>query len=304
MPGAADRVGGRDAGTGAIVRLARRKCVGALAALLAWPLLVAAQVEPQQVTCIAVDPRAPETLYVARGGQLLESTDGGAKWQRADRGLDGVVTAMAIDPTASRIAYAGTESAGMFKSADGGQSWRPINAGMKRLRLRVIGIDPTSTRTVYAGGEGGLFKSSDGGKSWKIATKGMKRTIVLALLIDPKIPATLYAATYDGGVFLSTDAAGSWRSVSTGLTYPRPSAWRSTRRSRPPCTPRPCGGMFESRDAAAHWSALAGAPLAARFLVADPSRPRPSTPPPARRAPSHRSPARSRAPTPAPRGRT
>jgi photosystem II stability/assembly factor-like uncharacterized protein len=269
-PGGADRVGEGHGGAGAIVRAAGLKCVRVLVALLAWPLLVAARMEPQQVTCVAADPRAPETLYVAQGGRLLESNDGGAEWRRADRGLDGIVTAMAVDPTASRIAYAGTESAGVFKSTDGGRSWRPISAGMKRLRVRVIRIDPATTRTVYAGGEGGLFKSTDGGKSWKIATKGMTRTIVLALLIDPKKPATLYAATYDGGVFVSADAAESWRGVSIGLTYRTTIGLAFDPTASTTLYASTFGGMFESKDAAAHWSALAGAPLAARFLVTDP----------------------------------
>lgn len=41
---------------------------------------------------------------------------------------------------------------------------------------------------------------------------------MLALVLDPMAPSTLYAATWDGGVFRSTDAGESWRGFGQGLT--------------------------------------------------------------------------------------
>ena len=74
-------------------------------------------------------------------------------------------------------------------------------------------------------------------------------------------------------MFLSTDAAESWRSVSAGLTYRTTIGLAFDPANSTTLYASTFGGMFESRDAAAHWSALAGAPLAARFLVADPKSP-------------------------------
>jgi photosystem II stability/assembly factor-like uncharacterized protein len=60
-------------------------------------------------------------LYAA-AEKLWRSTDGGATWTRADSGLNGTpVTALAFDPGAALLVYAGSDGAGLFRSTSGGQ---------------------------------------------------------------------------------------------------------------------------------------------------------------------------------------
>jgi hypothetical protein len=58
-----------------------------------------------------------------------------------------------------------------------------------------------------------------------MAITGLTNLDITALAIDPQTPTTLYAGTWDlylgtwrGGVFKSTDGAGSWSALNTGLT--------------------------------------------------------------------------------------
>jgi photosystem II stability/assembly factor-like uncharacterized protein len=75
-----------------------------------------------------------------------------------------------------------------------------------------------------------------------------------ALVIDPLTPTTLYAGA-NGGVFKSTDAAGTWQEFSTGLVNQSVSDLVID-----PLTPTTLyagtlGGVFKSTDGGANWQA-------------------------------------------------
>lgn len=87
-----------------------------------------------RIDTVAIDPRAPGTLYAGAGdgtsdsgggdAGVFKSTDGGVTWSSLPGPLDWVlVDALAIDPSNPARLYAGTFSwdfaSGVFKSADG-----------------------------------------------------------------------------------------------------------------------------------------------------------------------------------------
>ncbi len=87
-------------------------------------------------TALAIDPVTTTTLYAATTctefSGVLKSIDGGAHWTVAATGLPefGTITALAIDPQATSIVYAGSMTSGMFQSIDGGGSWSAANGGV------------------------------------------------------------------------------------------------------------------------------------------------------------------------------
>jgi photosystem II stability/assembly factor-like uncharacterized protein len=198
------------------------------------------------VNLLAIDPQNTSTLYAGTVG-LFKSTDGGASWTEADRGLPigpggpyglGV---LAIDPQTPGTLYAGTNanisqhaSGGVFESTDGGASWAEADYGLPPfpngfyVGARSLVVDPQNRNTVYAGLNflgiyGGVFKSTDGRASWTEADSGLPTgrwgvSAVDSLLIDPQDPTTAYVGVNGGGVFKTTDAGASWTAVNFGLT--------------------------------------------------------------------------------------
>jgi len=109
------------------------------------------------VAALAVDPRAPGTVYAAiaapvhgRGG-VWKSVDGGANWRNV---FPGIVYAVAVNPQNPATVYCGTND-GLARSADGGENWTMIPGRLGPVT--VLALDPQDPDAVYAGGSGGLF---------------------------------------------------------------------------------------------------------------------------------------------------
>ena len=87
---------------------------------------------------LAIASTTPTTLYVYGDG-VYKSADGGATWRAVNRGLGLIwVSALSIDPTNSRVVFAGTRN-GVYKSTDGGETWHAADGlpGMKIGRAHV-----------------------------------------------------------------------------------------------------------------------------------------------------------------------
>ncbi|MEP6569878.1 MAG: glycosyl hydrolase [Acidobacteriota bacterium] len=147
---------------------------------------------------IAIDPKDPNTVYVAAQGPLwgpggdrglYKTTDGGKTWKKILSISDNTgVTDVVIDPQDPETLYAasyqrrrhmwtlidgGPESA-VYKSTDAGASWNKLKAGLPTTDLGRIGlaISPVDSNVLYATVEasdrkGGIFRSSDRGGSWE-----------------------------------------------------------------------------------------------------------------------------------------
>jgi photosystem II stability/assembly factor-like uncharacterized protein len=138
--------------------------------------------ETQTIARIVIDPKSPDTVYVAVPGHLFgpnrergiyKSTDGGTTWTNVkfideDTGF----TDLAIDPSDSSILYAasyqrrrtgccfngGGPGSGLWKSADAGRTWTKLADGLPpgtygRIALDVARSNPN---VVYAQIEAGI----------------------------------------------------------------------------------------------------------------------------------------------------
>ena len=89
---------------------------------------------------LVIDPRAPKTMYAGGvAGGVWKTTDGGVSWRPLDDLMANLaVNSLAMDPSNSRIVYAGTgegyynsdavRGAGIFKTTDGGLNWTRLGA--------------------------------------------------------------------------------------------------------------------------------------------------------------------------------
>jgi photosystem II stability/assembly factor-like uncharacterized protein len=172
---------------------------------------------------LAIDPVTPTTVYAGTNdGGVWKTVDGGAVWSPAASGLPGSpVRSLAIDPQATAILYAGTDT-GIYKSVDGGSVWSPANSGIPPDLTYVYDliVDPITPTTVYAGlYQFGVYKSTNGGESWSPASNGFPGGVGYAheIVMEPGNPSILYAGLGDG-VFKSSNGGGNWSDMSTGLT--------------------------------------------------------------------------------------
>ncbi|MBX2877616.1 MAG: glycosyl hydrolase [Saprospiraceae bacterium] len=150
---------------------------------------------------ILLDPRDPNTVYVAAQGPLW--APGG------DRGL--------------------------YKTVDGGKNWEQVLAISENTGVTDVVLDPRNPDVLYAasyqrrrhvgilvagGPESAIFKSIDAGKSWKKLSKGLPGGDQgrIALAVSPQQPDVVYAhiAAEKGksGFFRSSDQGESWKKKS------------------------------------------------------------------------------------------
>lgn len=105
-------------------------------------------------------------------------------------------------------------------------------------------------------GGSALYKTVDGGQSWQPSGAGLVASYVSALVFYPGSANVIYAGC-DTGVFRSTDAGGSWVSMSNGLPA-RPLIASLAIDPTNPSTLYAGGsaGMFKSTNGGASWATI------------------------------------------------
>ncbi len=195
---------------------------------------------------IAIDPRRPDTWYVAAAsGGLWKTVNGGTTWAPIfDKEASFSIGCVTIDPKDANTLWVGTGENnsqrsvaygdGVYRSLDGGKNWE--NLGLKASEhIAKILVDPRNSQVVYVasqgplwkeGGDRGLFKTTDGGKSWKAVLTVDAHTGVTDVLLDPRHPDVLYAATYQRrrhvwGIVNGGPGCGIHKSLDGGQTWTR-----------------------------------------------------------------------------------
>lgn len=133
-----------------------------------------------------------------------------------------------VHPTNQDIIFAGSPAGGLWKSDDAGLSWSTNTDQLAQvIGCTDLAIDPNNPDIMYlATGDGdagdtytvGVLKTVDGGLTWN--TTGLSFFTanyrqMSKILINPSNTSSILVAT-SGGVYLSTDAAGTFTMVQTG----------------------------------------------------------------------------------------
>ena len=162
-------------------------------------------------TALALDPSAPETLYLGTStGGLYKSVDNGATWTSVGGGVpDDEVASILVDPSGGGTVYVGLVGGGSYRSTNDGASW--VETGIPSVVVRGLATDPSSPGTVYAGGmDGRVYVTDDAGRTWEPRGSGLPDySVVDRIELSGSTSGKLYAAA-GSGVYASTDRARTW----------------------------------------------------------------------------------------------
>ncbi|AHG91206.1 hypothetical protein J421_3669 [Gemmatirosa kalamazoonensis] len=229
--------------------------------------------DTQHIGKIAIDPRDPNVAFVAAIGHLyaanptrgvFRTRDGGRTWEKVlYKGPDVGAVEVVIDPTDSRVVYAGLwntrrppwytyaptngPGGGIFKSTDGGSTWTQLTNGLPAQGIGRTGIavSPTNPRRVYA--------------------------VVDCLVPDPNAsapaapnaPGAAPQPPGQGGFFRSDDAGATWTKLS-GDTALWGRGWYFEKVTVDPKDPDtvyvPNVAVNRSMDGGHTWQVLRGSP--------------------------------------------
>ncbi len=180
---------------------------------------------------IAIDPAAPNTIYVATGDAfgygnpfwggtysigVWKTTNGGLIWTPTGLtlqvGQTRTIRRLAMHPTDPKILLAAT-SAGLFRTADAGATWTSLS----NTSTFDVEFNPSNGNIVYATTTQ-VQKSTNAGASFAALTAscaGARYNIEVA----KSNPDTLYTLCTDGAVQKSTNAGSTWSTVTApGVT--------------------------------------------------------------------------------------
>jgi photosystem II stability/assembly factor-like uncharacterized protein len=200
----------------------------------------------KQIGRIIVDPKNPNTLFVAALGNVYapnpdrgvyRSLDGGVTWEKVLFKNDDVgAIDLAFDPVDSKTVYAtlwnvrrppwfiytpaNGPGAGIFKSVDGGTTWKGISEGIPLEGRGHIGIAvaPTNRNRLYAvvdAKDGGVFTSNDAGATWTRLSSDKRLWdrgwYFEKVNVDPKNADIVYVM--NTSIYRSTDAGKTWTPI-------------------------------------------------------------------------------------------
>jgi photosystem II stability/assembly factor-like uncharacterized protein len=145
-------------------------------------------------------------LYAATEYGVFGGVGTGPVWSAP--GLHRRVFAVQGSPNDPQTLFAGTESAGVWKTSDGGTTWIPSYSGVIPERIYAIQASQTDPTVVYAGTSTGVFASADGGRSWNPPST-VNIPTVLSIGIDPQSSLTAYFGSLGGQIYKTTTAGAS-----------------------------------------------------------------------------------------------
>ena len=169
----------------------------------------------------------PRLAYVAvdngrSGGGIYITTNGGASWALAERGLAGHAQAVALATTPRHIVYAAVD--GMLYRQVEESPWTQA-PWSQALHITCIAIDPADSQCIYVGTEGaGLLASTDGGNTWAVAEgngAGLDiRAIAVGREMSPSGASSVYLGTNRGVYHLDLGISEApklaWEAISVG----------------------------------------------------------------------------------------
>lgn len=200
---------------------------------------------------LAMDKRAPDTLYFSTSGHIFRTEDQGERWtqcytrsatgpERAPRIASGwwsgtglevtCAHGVAVHPREPGRLYAYYADIGLLQSFDGGRTFAHTVEGMKNSgNVFDLAFDPANPEVVYAGtgwwnrNAGDICRSDDGGLTWRVVGEpgtGLPDGQTRCVVVDGSSPVTarrILVTVKEYGVFGSEDGGASWGPRNQGL---------------------------------------------------------------------------------------
>lgn len=255
--------------------------------------------DSRRIGQIVIDPKNPETVYVASMGFLYKeggdkgiykTTDGGKTWNqilKGDNGTTGFID-IAMDPKDNKVLYAAShdrlrrawqirengKGSAIYKSTDSGKTWNKLAGGLPsgdnvaRIGLAVYAKD---SKLVYAfidikGDPGaGLWRSMDAGKTWKKSPARLSGGGYYSrVFVSPINPDDIICPNVN--LMRSKDGGKTFQSASTRSHVDWHAVWFNP--NDPDHLRATCdGGMYFTYDGFATNSQVANLPLAQFYAV-------------------------------------
>ena len=170
------------------------------------------------------DRYRPLTYSIVNGTNtgLWASSDGGDHWAQVTSGFPnndpnlGRIS-LAFAPSQPGVVYAlasnGTGVYGIYKSTDSGDNWVQVSPGdpfgieSQVWYNNVIAVSPINSLRLFAGMTS-MYQSTDGGSAW--TPIGFDMHVDHHAIEFDATNASRMVVGNDGGIFISTDAGGSW----------------------------------------------------------------------------------------------
>ncbi len=165
---------------------------------------------PADARLVQASPANPQVIYAVAGTQVFRSNDKGWGWEQVGE-TPSRIKSLALARHDSQRLYAGTESAGLWRSLDGGRTWYESNTGLgigpgAVMEVTAITVDPEDDLILYAATGVWLGTSQarltpqeiafslDGGANWlPLAYAGLGDRPVTRLIPIEGLPFTLLA---------------------------------------------------------------------------------------------------------------
>lgn len=151
---------------------------------------------------------------------LYVSTDAGEDWTLSSLNGDGVVS-IAFSPAfaTDQTAFAGTQSAGVYKTTNSAANWTALTLPGNPDGMAVVAVSPNFAvdQVLFAAAiNGGIYDSRNGGSTWTLLPN--TRTLrALDIKFSPNFAndRTLFLGTIQGSLMESTNAGTSFSTVTS-----------------------------------------------------------------------------------------
>lgn len=175
---------------------------------------------------VAVDPNAPDHVYVALPDGVAVSTDRAETLVRKENGLPprGKYTqVLTIDRTQAGRVFAGCEQ-GLFLTENGADSWRCVLPTTDMVDdVQQSPHDPQHWVAVTQ--SAGAWASHDNGLTWAKLPGVPDEHALYNVTFDITDPSRLAISSWTYGVYTSEDGGATWTERNAGLPDPH-RAWR------------------------------------------------------------------------------
>lgn len=116
------------------------------------------------------------------------------------------------------ILYAGTATAGAWKSINKGDTWELITAELPLNQVYAIEIDFTNPEIIYISGNGGIYKSYDSGNNWTLIGNSVFTNLshdIKDIKLCPTNNQILFVAS-NQGLYKSIDGGNNFSTIMSG----------------------------------------------------------------------------------------
>jgi photosystem II stability/assembly factor-like uncharacterized protein len=182
----------------------------------------------QGIEALVFDPHDHQVLYAAVNNlvDLLKSSDGGATWTAANRGIETAFPGHLLIGESGTLFMISLDNE-VYSSTDGAAHWRHVGS-LGFSHVDSVVVDSGTTERLYATLDetDGVTLSTDGGHTWSPQVAGLAALAVTELMASPLRPRTVYAealsssSPFPGNSHRSQNRGRTWSTLAaTGLEF-------------------------------------------------------------------------------------